>query len=43
MHEKRAEQFHAKADAIRAKGDLHSAKARELLSRVTTIMSNSQD
>jgi hypothetical protein len=41
-HEKMAEGFHAKADMDRAMGDMHNAKARAMLSKVTQVMSKSE-
>jgi len=41
-HEKMAEAAHAKADMNRAMGDMHSAKARAMLSKVTQVMSKSE-
>jgi hypothetical protein len=41
-HEKMAEAAHAKADMNRAMGDMHNAKARAMLMKVTQVMSKSE-
>jgi hypothetical protein len=41
-HEKMAESYHAKADMQRAMGDMHNAKARAMLMKVTQVMSKSE-